>query len=185
MDKIDFNKFTSSVLTFKKAETEIEFLTRSGFGLNALLISLNTNNLAYEDALSLLHFKIACLYEEWDLEILQNPESLHFFYKAYFNHLFIPFHVEEFWRRYEILLEGINYSTNNINEKTNKCNDLYLGSKAVKFPEMQIDGSFQLNPTTLSSIDFIIYNDIFVCFIIEKYLYKHLISSLLRINIIY
>lgn len=164
MNRIDFDRFTSSVLTYKKALTKIEFLTQSGYGLNAFLISVSTINLSYEEALSLLCFRMACFFEEWDPELFQNKENLEFLYKVYFNPLFSPCDVEDFWRRYEILVDGINDSTKTINEKTKKCNDLYLGSEAIKFPEMQIDGSFQVNPTTLSSNDFIRYNDIVECF---------------------
>ena len=87
MTKIDFDKFSSVVLKYKWTEITFEFVTQSGHSLKASMSSMFNNNLTKEEALIVLHFKGACFYEEWDIELFNNTESL----KFYFLHISIPY----------------------------------------------------------------------------------------------
>ena len=165
MTKIDFDMFSSVVLKHKWTEITFEFVTQSGHGLQASMSSLFNNNLTKEEALIVLHFKRACFYEEWDIELFNNTESLKYLFSSYFNPLFQPLPIEDFWTQYEKLVQRINFSNHNVNKYKNKYSDLYLRTNALKYSEIETDDSLQENLTILNPNNIIQFNNISDCFL--------------------
>jgi hypothetical protein len=164
MIKVDFDTFASAVISNISIISTFEFLTQVGHGLQASMLSINVNNLSKDQALSILQLKRECFFEEWDLDLINNREGLRSFYNSRFTPSFLSLQIKDFWINFENLISSINYTTHNKNKYTKRKSELYLGTKSLKFSDMEKDGSLQLNKITLQTNNFIQYQDIIECF---------------------
>ena len=164
MIKVDFDTFSSAVLSNISIISTFEFLTQVGHGLQASMLSINVNNLSKDQALSILQLKRECFFEDWGLDLINNIESLRSFYNSRFTPSYLSLDIKDFWINFENLISSINYTTHNINKYSKRNGELYLGTNSLKFSDMERDGSLQLNKITLQTNNFILYQEILECF---------------------